>query len=132
MQEVQRAQQEYQAQQLRVLTDVRIAFFTALAAQKRNILAKEITESTTNAVGITEKRLNAKEIGRSDLLQAKIEFETALVLERRTQYQALEAWRKLVAVTGVNSLQPSILTRAVERKHSRVPMGTDTAATPQR
>ncbi len=108
-QEVQRAQQEYQAQQLRVLTDVRIAFFTALAAQQRSILAKEIAESTTNAVTITQKRLDAKEIGKPDLLQAKIEFETAQVLERRSQYQALEAWRKLAAVTGVNVLQPPAL-----------------------
>jgi len=108
-QEVLRAQQEYQAQQLRVLTDVRIAFFTALAAQQRRILAKEIAESTTNAVTITQKRLDAKEIGKPDLLQAKIEFETAQVLERRSHYQALEAWRKLAAVTGVNESQPPAL-----------------------
>lgn len=108
-QEVQRAQQDYNAQQLRVLTDVRIAFFTALAAQQRTILAKQIAESTTSAVGITQKRLDAKEIGKSDLLQAKIEYETSQVLERRSENQALEAWRKLTAVTGVNGLQPQPL-----------------------
>jgi outer membrane protein, heavy metal efflux system len=104
-QEVQRAQQEYHAQQLRVLTDVRMAFFTALAAQQRNRLAKEIADSTTNSVKITQQRLNAKEVGKADLLQAKIEYETAQILERRTQFQALEAWRKLAAVIGVQGLQ---------------------------
>jgi cobalt-zinc-cadmium efflux system outer membrane protein len=108
-QEVQRAQQEFAAQQMRVLTDVRIAFFSALAAQQRSKLAKEIGESTVGAVNITQKRLDAKEVGKSDLLQARIEFETAQILQRRSQNQYQEAWRKLAAVTGVSTLEPQPL-----------------------
>ena len=104
-QEVQRAQQEMASQQLRVLTDVRVAFFTALAAQRRNALAKQIGDTTTNAVTLTQKRVDAKEVGRSDLLQARIEFETSVMLQRRTQNQSVEAWRKLVILSGVPNLE---------------------------
>lgn len=108
-QEVRRAQQELAAQQLRVLTDTRIAFFTAIAAQQRSVIAKEISDSLVGAVSITQKRFDAKEVGKSDLLQARIEFETAQILQRRSQNQYLEAWRKLAAVTGVQSLEPQPL-----------------------
>jgi len=108
-QEVQRAQQELAAQQLRVLTDVRIAFFAAIASQRRFSLAKEITESTSGAVTISQKRLDAKEVGKSDVLQSRVEFELAQVLLKRSEYQYQEAWRRLVAVTGVHNLEPQPL-----------------------
>jgi cobalt-zinc-cadmium efflux system outer membrane protein len=108
-QEVQRAQQEYNAQQLRVLTDVRINFANALAAQQRSQLAKEVRTTAQSVVSITQKRLDAKEIGRADLLQAKVEFESALMLLKRSEYQYLESWRKLTATVGVISLGPQPL-----------------------
>jgi cobalt-zinc-cadmium efflux system outer membrane protein len=103
-QEIQRAQQEYAAQQLRVLTDVRINFTNALAAQQRSQLANEILKSAQGVVDITQKRLTAKEIGRADLLQAKVEYEAAIILQKRSEFQYLEAWRKLAATTGVSNL----------------------------
>lgn len=105
-QEVQRAQQEYNAQQLRVLTDVRVNFINALAAQQRSALSAEILKSAQGVVDITQKRLNAKEIGRADLLQAKVEYESALMQQKRSEFQYLEAWRKLAATTGMSQLAP--------------------------
>lgn len=103
-QEIQRAQQEYAAQQYRVLTDVRVNFVNALAAQQRSQLANEILKSAQGVVDITQKRLAAKEIGRADLLQAKVEYETAVMLQKRSEFQYQEAWRKLTAIIGVPTL----------------------------
>ncbi len=105
-QEVQRAQQEYAAQQMRVLTDVRINFTNALAAQQRSQLANEIRNSAQGVVTVTQKRLEAQEIGRAELLQAKVEFETAVILQKRSEYQYIESWRKLAAATGLSHLAP--------------------------
>ncbi len=108
-QEIQRAQQEYAAQQLRVLTDVRINFTNALAAQQRSQLAGEILKSAQGVVDITQKRLAAKEIGRADLLQAKVEYESAVILQKRSEFQYLESWRKLAAATGVSNFAPQAM-----------------------
>jgi cobalt-zinc-cadmium efflux system outer membrane protein len=103
-QEIQRAQQEYIAQQYRVLTDVRINFIDALEAQQRSLIAAEILKSAAGVVEITQKRLAAKEIGRADLLQAKVEYESAVMIQKRSEFEYLEAWRKLTASIGVPTL----------------------------
>lgn len=108
-QEVQRAQQEYNAQQLRVLTDVRVNFANALAAQQRSVLAAEVLKSAQGVVEINQKRLAAKEIGRADVLQAKVEYESALILQKRSEFQYLESWRKLTAATGLSNLTPQAM-----------------------
>lgn len=109
-QEVQRAEQLLAAQHLRVLTDVRIAYFEVLITQRRAAFVQQITDIASNTVKLTQRRLDAKEVGRTDLLQANIEFEAARILKQRADNQYLEAWRKLAAFTGVPALGPQPLT----------------------
>ncbi|MDX1962007.1 MAG: TolC family protein [Pirellulales bacterium] len=113
-QEVQRAEQLFAAQRMRVITDVRITYFEVLIAQRRVMLAQQISEVASNMVTITQRRLDAKEVGKTDLLQGKIEYESARVLKQRAENQYVEAWRKLAAIVGVPTLAPQPLAGIVD------------------
>ncbi|MDX1965341.1 MAG: TolC family protein [Pirellulales bacterium] len=108
-QEVRRAQEFYAAQELRVLTDVRIAYFEVLIARQRQELASTIVTVAESMVRITQQRLEAREIGKTDLLQSTIELASARLLQQRAQNQAIAAWRKLTATAGLPTLPPQPL-----------------------
>ena len=112
--EVQRADQEYQAQMLKVMTDVRMSYYDVLATQERVRLAQQIVSTSTGVVAVIDKRIQAKEGTRSDLLQAQIELEGIQIQQQRSANQNIEAWRKLTAVAGVPYMEPQQLTGNLE------------------
>jgi len=94
------AEQNLAAQELRVLTDTRIGFYDVLAAQRRIELNEELVTINKKAVQAAERLLNAKEVSRVDVLQARIEADQASILLENARQRYRSAWRGLSATIG--------------------------------
>lgn len=95
-----RAEQQLAAQRLRVLTDVRIAYFQVLIAQRQEALSNELLGIARESLRVSNDLLRGKEVGRVDVVQARLEAENADILTQNAQNRRLAAWRSLVAVAG--------------------------------
>lgn len=107
--DVQNAEIDYSAQELRVLADVRTRYWDALAAQRRVDLTRELARIGDDLVKSTQRLLDARQVSETDLLQAEIEAEQAHVLRELAENQHREAWRRLTAVIGVANLHITAL-----------------------
>jgi len=108
--EIEQAEREFAAQELRVLTDVRLAFVETLVAQRRRELTDDLERISSEAASIADSLFASKEVSRVDVLQAKLELQQAQVASRvvRTRHEA--AWRQLAAVVG----QPDLTIRSID------------------
>jgi cobalt-zinc-cadmium efflux system outer membrane protein len=113
-QEVAKAEHRYQVQCQRVRTDLRIAFYQVLVAQRQQQLATQIREIASQGLSNAERLFQAKEVGRGDVVQARIEFENAQILVDNSANRAAAAWRSLAAVTGVPGLAEQPLLGALD------------------
>jgi outer membrane protein, heavy metal efflux system len=113
-QEVQQANWAWQAQRQRVLTDVRHSFYEVLVAQRAVELSQQLVRLGDEGVKSTEALMKAKEVARGDVLQARIEADTAKVLLERARNRYLGAWRNLATVVGAADLTPSPLAGNVQ------------------
>jgi cobalt-zinc-cadmium efflux system outer membrane protein len=93
------------AQRQRVLSDVRIRFYDALVAQKRVDLTKDLTRISDELVKATETLIAAGRGTENDLLQAEIKSDESYILLDNSGNEQVEAWRRLVAVVGVPTMQ---------------------------
>jgi cobalt-zinc-cadmium efflux system outer membrane protein len=109
LQEVQQARWEFEAQRRRVLTDVRRGYFDVLVAQSTVDLAQQLVHIGQEGVATAEKLMQAKEVARFDVLQARIEADSARVVAERARNRYQAAWRSLAAVAGIPDLQPTRL-----------------------
>jgi cobalt-zinc-cadmium efflux system outer membrane protein len=105
-QQIQQADRDYAAQTLRVRTDVRLRFYDVLLAQRSIDLNQELERINSTAAEAAQGLFAANEVGRSDVLQARLELELVRLqlVKARNSYQA--AWRRLAAVIGVLTLEP--------------------------
>ncbi len=103
--QIQRAQQELEAERLRVLTDVRTAYYDVLIAQERRELAANLVGISEQAVQSAELLFKGEEVSEADPLRARVEAERARIVWENAEAQLLEAWRRLAAVTGVPDMQ---------------------------
>jgi cobalt-zinc-cadmium efflux system outer membrane protein len=99
-QEVRRASQRLEGQKQRVLTDVRIGYYDVLVAQRRVELTKELQLTTTRGLEAVNAIVKAQEGSKSDVLQARVEAESALVLVQNAEAAHASAWLQLAAVVG--------------------------------
>jgi outer membrane protein, heavy metal efflux system len=113
-QEVRQAEWAWQSQRLRVLTDVRRTFYEVLVAQRTVELTEQLVRIGEQGVQSTEELLKAKEVARNDVLQAKIEADSARVLLERARNRYLSAWRNLAAVMGACDMPPRPLAGSVQ------------------
>jgi cobalt-zinc-cadmium efflux system outer membrane protein len=112
--EVQERQLLFDAQQLRVLSDVRLRFYDALAAQRRASLSEEVAGLGERAAEVSQRLFNAGQISENDLLQSQIEAQESQILANNARNQEAEARRRLAAVVGVNDLDLSSLSGNLE------------------
>jgi cobalt-zinc-cadmium efflux system outer membrane protein len=105
-QRIEVAQQEYTAARFRVLTDVRIAFYEALVAQRQGELAEELLKISAGFFTMAGQLEQAKEVGRIDVLQANLERQQAEMLVETSRQRYDAAWRRLAAATGSTELAP--------------------------
>jgi cobalt-zinc-cadmium efflux system outer membrane protein len=109
-QEVQQAESVWQAQRFRVLTDVRRAFYDVLVAQRSIQLAEQLVNVGRQGVQAAEQLVKAKEAARMDVLQAKIEADSAKILLEKAQNRHSASWRNLAAVIGDPAMPSTTLT----------------------
>jgi cobalt-zinc-cadmium efflux system outer membrane protein len=98
MQQLQAAQQVLHAQELRVLTDVRMAYFRVLISQRQTELTRQLVGVGEQAVDINERLLRAAEVSRITLLQAQLEVDNARILARNAENNLEGTWREFAAV----------------------------------
>ena len=107
--EIDEAHFGFHAQEQRVLSDVRIRFYEALAAQQRLDLAEQLGRIGDNLVGATETLLKGGLATENDLLQAEIRAEEAHILLDNARNENVETWRRLTAVIGRPAMPMSSL-----------------------
>jgi outer membrane protein, heavy metal efflux system len=113
-QEIRQAECAWQAQRLRVLTDVRRGFYEVLVAQRTVELAQQLVGIGERGVKTAEELMKAKEVARADVLQARIESDSAKILLDKARNRFTGAWRNLAAVVGDPALQPSQLSGGLQ------------------
>jgi outer membrane protein, heavy metal efflux system len=95
---------QFHAQEQRVLTDVQIRFYEALAAQRRFDLTKDLLQIGADLVKATEKLIEGRQRSENDLLQAQIRADEAEILLENSRNEFDESWRRLMAVVGTPTL----------------------------
>lgn len=100
VQELMVAEQQWAAQELRVRTDVRLAYYNALIAQRRVDVAQELVAASDKATAASRRLYMAKEIPRVGVLQTEIEAQNARVTLQQAKTLDAAAWRQLLAVLG--------------------------------
>lgn len=92
------------AQQQRVVNDVRIGFYEVLGAQRAIAAAEDLERSAAEGVRIAKELVDAQRAGRPDLLQAEMQFELARGAVKDAEYRLLAARRHLASLAGVEEL----------------------------
>jgi len=95
----------FHAQEQRVLSDVRVRFYAALAAQQRLELTQELARLGDNLVEATETLLAGRLGTENDLLQAQIKADEAHILYDNARNQTVESGRRLAAAIGIPTMQ---------------------------
>ena len=99
--DVQRLRWQVEVQRSRIRTDVAQAFYSALAAQRREELATKFAEVAERGVRLAEERLEAGEGTKADVLQAEVQASQVVVLRRQSAVALKGAKRQLASVVGV-------------------------------
>lgn len=102
-------EQELAAQQQRVLTDVRIAFYTVLIAQLQEEQYDQLVEAANKVVEYNERLRNVGERSRGEVIQVTLERERYRTGALNAGRRRLAAWRELAAVVGHPALPPARL-----------------------
>ena len=103
--EIDEAHFRFHAQEQRVLSDVRVRFYDALVAQRRVTLTMELARIGDELVAATKKLIEGRQGTENDLLQAEIRADESYILLDNARNQNIEAWRRLVAVVGVPTME---------------------------
>ncbi|WP_254511485.1 TolC family protein [Anatilimnocola floriformis] len=99
-QEIGRANQELTAQLQRVTTDVRILFYQALIAQQQERLTNQLAANAAQNLTASENLLKQKEVGKLDVLQARLEVRNVQILVVNARNRRAAAWQSLTTVVG--------------------------------
>lgn len=99
-QEWARAEEELVAQQQRVTTDVRIAFYNVLIAQLQQDLYQELVENAKAIVEYNDKLEKAGERSRPEVIQVMLEREHLVTGLRNAGRRKAAAWQELATFVG--------------------------------
>lgn len=101
----QQAMHDWEAQRHRVLNDVRTLFYGVLVAQRMVALEKRLVEVAEKFLVASQQLVDAKEASRVDLMQARIESNSARVSLADAENRLRAAWRRLAAAVGQPEMQ---------------------------
>ena len=108
---------------LRVLTDVRIAFYELLALQEREQMLQRMEGITQQAAQTAEQLFQARESPRTDYLLARIQLERVRLDRQSTEKERLGASRQLAARVGVGRLPSDRVAGDLEATGGRAGLG---------
>jgi len=95
---------QVETQRRRVRTDIRLAFYEALAAQQRLKLASDFQKVVEEGVSISKERMNAKVGTRPDILQSEIQLNEVQLAIQQAEFDLSAARKELAAIAGVQDL----------------------------
>ena len=97
-----RAQQlEYETQRHRVLTDVRVRFYQALAAQQQRDATRQFAEVARQGVNVARQRETAGEGSLVETLQSQTLLSEVILAAEQADASFHGAWRDLTAIAGM-------------------------------
>ncbi|MCO8123343.1 TolC family protein [Stieleria sp. TO1_6] len=97
---------QLEAQKYRITTDIRLAFYDALAAQNRVNLIQDFQSVADTGVDLAEQIKEAQEGSQLDVVQAKVQQNEIRLALRQAQVQLDATWRELSALAGNPNLTP--------------------------
>lgn len=100
---------DFEAQKQRVLTDVRVQFYAALAAQRRIELTDQFHDVTVRGVEVSRRRREAQETSVVDLLQAEVQMSEIDVARQQARVAFRGSMQQLAAVSGTGELPQQTL-----------------------
>jgi cobalt-zinc-cadmium efflux system outer membrane protein len=111
---VEQARHGWEKQRRRVMNDVRVGYYEVLIAQRMLDVNGQLVRIGDEGVRIAELLREAMEVGRADVLQARIEADTARLSLDVAENRHRAAWRRLAGVLGRPDLGPAPLEGDVE------------------
>lgn len=100
---------EVETQRNRVLTDIRVRYYAAVASQRIRELAVDFSKISQKGAGIAKLRREALEGTQIDVLQAQIQLNEIDIRRQQAEYAFQGAWKELAAIAGMPYLPPTQL-----------------------
>lgn len=100
------AEVQAQAQRLRVLNGIQIAYFEILAAQEIIAVQRTLVKNADEAVKTTKELVNVGQGNQMDLLQAEIEAQRSRVSLKNAGTHYRRNWEHLTTMIGEPNLKP--------------------------
>src|SRR5437588_1639726 len=99
-QELKQAQTEAEEQKLRVVTNVRMSYIQALAAQQTLELRQNLSKLADDAVETTHQLANIGQADAPDVLESEVEAQQAQLAVIMSEQNQQRVWKALAAVVG--------------------------------
>ncbi len=112
--EVSQAFYVVEQQRLRVQNDVRAQAMEVLAKQQQIALDQKLLEISQDGLKTAEQLFKSQEVSRADVLQARVEKNSAQLQLDTVRAQYLGAWRQLAAMIGEPELPPTKITDTLQ------------------
>ena len=98
--EIERMQQRVAIQQLRIQTEVRIAFYDAAIGQRRIKLQDRLVKDHRTREGFVKRLVDVGELPSSELLYARRRFDKAIVARNAVRSRQTLVWRRLATLVN--------------------------------
>src|SRR6516225_2965912 len=104
-QEIKQAEAEAVEQKLRVVTNIRLSYIQALAAQQTLELRQNLAKLAADAVETSHQLANVGQADAPDVLEAEVEAQQADLAVTAAEQNQQRVWKELAAVVGDPRLQ---------------------------
>jgi cobalt-zinc-cadmium efflux system outer membrane protein len=99
-QELKQAETEAEEQKLRVVTNVRMSYIQALAAQQTLELRQNLSKLAQDAVETSQQLANVGQADAPDVLESEVEAQQAQLAVTMAEQNQQRVWKALAAVVG--------------------------------
>src|SRR6201993_1740570 len=99
-QELKQAETEAEEQKLRVLTNVRMSYIQALAAQQTLELRQSLSKLAEGAVETSHQLANVGQADAPDVLESEVEAQQSELAVTMAEQNQQRVWKSLAAVVG--------------------------------
>jgi len=103
-QELKQAETEAEEQKVRVVTNVRMSYIQALAAQQTLELRQNLSKLADDAVETSHQLANVGQADAPDVLESEVEAQQAQLAVTMAEQNQQRAWKALAAVVGIPRL----------------------------
>ncbi len=99
-QELKQAQAEAEEQEMRVVTNVRMSYIRALAAQQTRELRQNLSKLADDVVETAHQLANVGQADAPDVLESEVEAQQAQLAVTMAKQNQQRVWKELAAVVG--------------------------------